>query len=119
MFGIQPGELMIILVLALIVLGPTKLPEAMRSMARAYGQFKRMTDDVQRDISSALDVGAEEPAERRDFRPVDPPKDAVDPAAPADHADAGTSIPEPLGGSEEAPGDPDASDPRAAGEKAD
>ncbi len=43
-FGIGPGELMLLLVLALIVIGPQKLPEIGRTLGRTVSEFKAQTD---------------------------------------------------------------------------
>ena len=40
-FNIGPGELLLILAIALVVLGPKKLPEAGRSLGRAMREFKQ------------------------------------------------------------------------------
>ena len=45
MFGIGMPELMIIFVIALIVIGPAKLPELARSLGKTLAEFKRATDD--------------------------------------------------------------------------
>ncbi len=45
MFGIGMPELMIIFVIALIVIGPQKLPELARSLGKTLAEFKRATDD--------------------------------------------------------------------------
>ena len=62
MFNLQGGELLIILVLALVVLGPEKLPDAMRRIGRAYAELRRMGTGFTREFRDAL----EEPA--RDVR---------------------------------------------------
>lgn len=43
-FGIGMGELMLLLVLALIVVGPQKLPEIGRNLGTAINTFKTQTD---------------------------------------------------------------------------
>jgi Tat protein translocase TatB subunit len=50
------GEILMILVVALIFLGPTRLPEAGRQVGRAIAEFRRMTSGVQRDLKDALDM---------------------------------------------------------------
>lgn len=50
MFGIGSTELLVILVVALIVLGPSKLPDVAKSLGKALGEFRRVTTDVKRTI---------------------------------------------------------------------
>lgn len=54
MFNVTGGEVVIILVVALIVLGPEKLPEMIRKVGKAYGEFKRMTQGFQSEINDVF-----------------------------------------------------------------
>ena len=45
MFGIGMQELLLILVIALIVLGPKKLPDVAKALGKALNEFKRATSD--------------------------------------------------------------------------
>lgn len=50
MFNIGTSELIIILVLALIILGPGKLPEVGHALGKAMGEFRKAVRDVKDDM---------------------------------------------------------------------
>ncbi len=52
MFGIGIPELLIILAIALIVIGPKKLPDLAKSLGRALNEFKKAT----REFKDSLDL---------------------------------------------------------------
>jgi sec-independent protein translocase protein TatB len=54
MFNFSGSELMFLLILGLVVLGPEKLPTVLRKMGKFYGEFKRMTGDAQSDFRQAF-----------------------------------------------------------------
>jgi sec-independent protein translocase protein TatB len=54
MFGIGMTELLVILVVALIVFGPTRLPELARSLGRAMGEFRRASTDLRQTFNESL-----------------------------------------------------------------
>lgn len=66
MFGIGLPELILICVIALIVVGPQKLPELARTLGRTLGEFKRVADDVKRTITAEM--------QEEMNRPYNPPK---------------------------------------------
>jgi len=47
MFGLGLQELLVILVIALIVVGPKKLPDIAKSLGRGLAEFKRTADEFQ------------------------------------------------------------------------
>ena len=55
MFNLSGSEIVVILLLALIVLGPEKLPEAIRRFGRVYGELRRMSTGFQTDIKNAFE----------------------------------------------------------------
>ena len=46
MFGIGMPEMILILAVALIVIGPKKLPDLAKSLGKAMGEFKKATSDL-------------------------------------------------------------------------
>jgi Tat protein translocase TatB subunit len=46
MFGLGMGELLVILAIALLVLGPSKLPDAAAALGKAIRQFRKATQDL-------------------------------------------------------------------------
>ena len=51
MFGIGMPEMILILAVALIIIGPKKLPDLAKSLGRALGEFKKATSDFKESIS--------------------------------------------------------------------
>jgi len=55
MFNLSGSEIVFLLLIALIVLGPEKLPEAVRKFGKAYAEFKKMSSGFQSELKTALD----------------------------------------------------------------
>jgi len=54
-FGIGASELLVIFLVALLVLGPDKLPEAARTLAKLFGEFRKATDDLKAGVVGIRD----------------------------------------------------------------
>jgi len=50
MFGIGMPEILIILAVALIVIGPKKLPDLAKTLGKAFGEFKRSINDLKESV---------------------------------------------------------------------
>lgn len=50
MFGIGTWELILILALALLILGPSKMPEVARNVGRTLAKLRQAADEVKREI---------------------------------------------------------------------
>ena len=61
MFGIGFPELLLILAIALIVLGPKRLPDLAKALGRGLAEFKKATDELKQTIHDETQV-----AEQRD-----------------------------------------------------
>ncbi len=55
MFNLQGSEIVIILLLALVVLGPEKLPDAMRKAGKFYAELKKMSTGFQTEFRAAVE----------------------------------------------------------------
>ena len=54
MFGMGMPEILLILAIALIVIGPKKLPEIAKSLGKAMGEFKRATNELKQSINEDM-----------------------------------------------------------------
>ncbi|BDQ35210.1 Sec-independent protein translocase protein TatB [Pseudodesulfovibrio portus] len=64
MFGIGGPELLIICVVALIVIGPKKLPEMLRSLGKGVAEFKRVGNDVKTTLDDEVSKAEAEARKR-------------------------------------------------------
>ncbi len=55
MFNLSGSELIFLLLMALIILGPEKLPEAMRKFGQTYSEVRKMATGFQTELRSAMD----------------------------------------------------------------
>jgi TatA/E family protein of Tat protein translocase len=66
--NIGPGEVVVVVLLALILFGPAKLPEIARGLGRALREFRRASQEITEELRSGLDEPPA-PSEPRDPRP--------------------------------------------------
>jgi sec-independent protein translocase protein TatB len=74
MFNIGGGELLVIALIALIVLGPQRLPDAVRTVGRVVGEVRRISSGFQQELRDTFedsDVAEEaKPPRRRESVPL-------------------------------------------------
>ena len=68
MLNVGPFELLVVLAVALIVVGPERLPELARSVGRVLRQFRDVQDEVRNMVSSGVDDDMRQAA--ADFKKV-------------------------------------------------
>ena len=87
MFNLGAGEIAVIMIVALLLLGPDKLPELARGIGKFVREFRRQTDDVRGMVEREFykmdqEVFAEEKAKR------------IEPSVPAEPVPPSTASPE-------------------------
>ncbi len=86
-FNVGGGELLVIFLVALIVLGPDKLPDAARKLGNIVHELRRMSNGFQREMRTAFDEAARPQAPRPTLEAVeDPPAEQGPQTKPADPA---------------------------------
>jgi sec-independent protein translocase protein TatA len=99
-----PAELIIILVIALLVIGPGKLPEVGSALGKSIREFRKAATDV-KEATSIEPAKTEEPA-RASVPAEAPPTVAAPSVAPSGDGPASTAPAEPVGAASGA-SDPD------------
>jgi sec-independent protein translocase protein TatB len=100
MFNVGGGELLVIALIALIVLGPQRLPDAARQVGRVMGDLRRISSGFQQELKVAFDEDDDRPgpARRKEAVPLastvaDADKGRTAPAGERADADADTDGP--------------------------
>lgn len=93
MFNIGGGELLVIVLIALIVLGPQRLPDAMRTFGRVVGEIRRISTGFQQEVRQAFEDtdAADEagPPRRREAAPLAAAVAEIDAVNAVDDGDEG------------------------------
>lgn len=84
-------EVLVILLIALLVFGPQKLPEVARQVGGAMRELRRMQDSVKAELRTVMDADAAAPT----YASPPPPADGTAPAAPAPEEPDHTDVPTP------------------------
>jgi sec-independent protein translocase protein TatB len=83
MFGLGFGEIVIILVLALILLGPQRLPDAAKQLGKSLREFKKATEDLKQQFEGELYDHAPARPRLAEPPPVAAPAGLAAPTTPA------------------------------------
>ena len=79
MFNVTGSEVVILLLLALVILGPEKLPDAIRRFGKVYGELRKMSQGFQTELRDALDEPMRELRSTADMarRAIEEPVDEI------------------------------------------
>jgi TatA/E family protein of Tat protein translocase len=58
--GIGPGELLLILILALVIFGPRRLPEIGRALGKSIREFRQASDELTEQFREELQAASDE-----------------------------------------------------------
>ncbi len=98
--NLGPAEILVILVIALIVFGPRKLPELGKSLGSAMAQFRRASDDFKRSWEQEVELETSRKSDNQhtasdDHHMLPEETAAHEPGHPATEVAATTSEPVP------------------------
>ena len=65
MFGLGAGEILVILVIALIFIGPKKLPDLAKNLGKTFREFQNAMKGINTTIHSPLDQTSQEPKQHQ------------------------------------------------------
>jgi sec-independent protein translocase protein TatA len=90
-FNVGPAEIIVILLIALIVFGPKRLPEIGKTVGKGLREFRQATQDVKNELSLNLDDDDDEPdpSSRTPQSSSAPP--TLDGSPPSPNGDPGTA----------------------------
>lgn len=92
MFNVGTGELLVILLVALIVLGPDKLPETARKIGNVVGELRRMSQGFQDEVRRAMQDSSDpspvtDATSQADLPPAPPKLESVPDEPHGSHSD--------------------------------
>jgi sec-independent protein translocase protein TatA len=76
-FGIGPGELIVVLIIALLVIGPGKLPDVGAALGKSIREFRKASSDVEE--ATRIDTSPIPPTPAAPVPPVNAPSAPVEP----------------------------------------
>ncbi len=90
MFGLGVPEILLILVVALIVFGPKRLPEIGRTLGKTLGEFRKATDDLKNTIEREVQLEELKQIAPTMVKPAESVSrnEPLDPASPAEDSSA-------------------------------
>ncbi len=89
MFGIGITEIILILIVALLVVGPKKLPELARTLGKGMAEFRKTADDFKESIyqdDSNFEAERKKAEQRREVTKI------TYPVVPEDAENAGSNV---------------------------
>ena len=89
--SLGPAEILVILIVALIVLGPKRLPEAARQVGKTLAEVRKWSQGLQDEVRNVMDPDSSPPSYSYPPLPTlpaeTPPPESTAPSSPADEAE--------------------------------
>lgn len=65
MFGLGGGEIFIVALLAILLIGPKDIPKVAKQIGRWYGQFKNTAHEIKSNVEKEISLEEEPPSENK------------------------------------------------------
>ncbi len=65
MFELSLPHILLLLVIALVVIGPKNLPDIAKTLGKMFGEFQRTADDIKREIKTTTDLNTKPAPEQK------------------------------------------------------
>ena len=72
MFELSLPHILLLLVIAMLVIGPKNLPEIAKTLCRIFGEFQRAADDLKREIQTPSEAKPAGDPEQKDVKTEEP-----------------------------------------------
>ena len=60
MFGIGPAELVVVLVIALVIFGPKKIPEIANALGKSINEFKKGSREIEASVRKEIEASSKD-----------------------------------------------------------
>jgi TatA/E family protein of Tat protein translocase len=90
-FNVGPAEILVILLLALIVFGPKRLPEIGKTVGKGLREFRQATQDVKNELSMNLDDDDDDDDDAKPSSSTPPKANSSSPSPNGESETAGSS----------------------------
>lgn len=77
MFGIGTGEILVILLVALLVLGPNEIPRVAKTIGKTMKDINRFKDELRQSVDTEFEQEERKELDSKDDKPINKENDKI------------------------------------------